>query len=205
MSTSRIAEADDGPTARFLGDQATTLDVWVAGSFACRIEAVPQAEESLPCRRARTGGPQSTTRCIRSPPAAKRTTTPPATGSSPSRSKDLRVTPFVCYDLRFADWFWRAATGTDCYVVVANWPAERQTHWADLLRARAIENEAFVVGVNRVGNGRRHRIRRTKRRLRTFRRTSWPKPGSAKRSSPSRSIRIWSLEIRSRFPFLTDR
>src|ERR687890_397158 len=35
----------------------------------------------------------------------------------------VRVTPFVCYDLRFADEFWAMASGTDCYVVVANWPA----------------------------------------------------------------------------------
>jgi predicted amidohydrolase len=43
------------------------------------------------------------------------------------------------------------APGTDCYVVVANWPAARRHHWRSLLVARAIENQAYVVGVNRVG------------------------------------------------------
>jgi predicted amidohydrolase len=65
----------------------------------------------------------------------------------------VRVTPFVCYDLRFADEFWAMAAGTDCYVVVANWPAARRVHWQALLAARAIENQAYVVGVNRVGEG----------------------------------------------------
>lgn len=64
---------------------------------------------------------------------------------------DLRVTPFVCYDLRFADEFWRLAERTDLYVVPANWPGGRREHWRVLLRARAIENQAYVIGANRVG------------------------------------------------------
>jgi predicted amidohydrolase len=59
----------------------------------------------------------------------------------------------VCYDLRFADLFWDAAPRTDLYLGVANWPASRAGHWITLLRARAIENQAYVVGVNRVGEG----------------------------------------------------
>ena len=77
----------------------------------------------------------------------------PATGSSPSRSKGLRVSLFVCYDLRFADEFWQLALDTDVYLVPANWPAKRRLHWQSLLQARAIENQAYVVGVNRVGDG----------------------------------------------------
>ena len=42
---------------------------------------------------------------------------------------------------------------TDLYVVVANWPRPRRHHWQALLVARAIENQAYVVGVNRVGEG----------------------------------------------------
>ena len=53
----------------------------------------------------------------------------------------------------FADEFWPLAPSTDCYVVVANWPAARREHWKALLRGRAIENQAYVVGVNRVGEG----------------------------------------------------
>jgi predicted amidohydrolase len=63
----------------------------------------------------------------------------------------LRVSVFVCYDLRFADEFWARAPETDLYVVPANWPQPRHEHWRALLRARAIENQAYVLGVNRVG------------------------------------------------------
>jgi predicted amidohydrolase len=59
---------------------------------------------------------------------------------------------FVCYDLRFADEFWQLAADTDLYLVPANWPEKRREHWMTLLTARAIENQAYVVGVNRVGD-----------------------------------------------------
>ena len=65
----------------------------------------------------------------------------------------VRVSLFVCYDLRFADEFWAIARDTDCYVIPANWPEKRRDHWRTLLRARAIENLAYVVGANRVGSG----------------------------------------------------
>jgi len=65
---------------------------------------------------------------------------------------DFRICPFVCYDLRFPEIF-RTATqmGANTFVVIANWPSPRTAHWTALLRARAIENQAFVVGVNRTG------------------------------------------------------
>jgi predicted amidohydrolase len=62
------------------------------------------------------------------------------------------VAPFVCYDLRFPEIFRAAALkGADLFVVMALWPVKRQQHWLTLLQARAIENQAYVVGVNRVG------------------------------------------------------
>lgn len=65
----------------------------------------------------------------------------------------LRVTFFICFDLRFPELFASAADSTDCFVVSANWPDTRQAHWEALLAARAIENQAYVAGVNRVGAG----------------------------------------------------
>jgi predicted amidohydrolase len=62
------------------------------------------------------------------------------------------VAPFVCYDLRFPEAFRVAVRkGAQLMAVVANWPAAREAHWLALLRARAIENQAFVAGVNRCG------------------------------------------------------
>ena len=64
---------------------------------------------------------------------------------------DVRVSPFICYDLRFPELFRAAAPWSDLIVVIANWPAARRPHWDALLPARAIENLAYVVGVNRTG------------------------------------------------------
>jgi predicted amidohydrolase len=62
----------------------------------------------------------------------------------------VSVCPLICYDLRFPG-TWRRAVGSEVFVCIANWPAARMHHWHALLRARAIENQAFVVGVNRTG------------------------------------------------------
>ncbi len=66
---------------------------------------------------------------------------------------DLRVCPIICYDLRFPElWRLSARAGAEVFTIGASWPAARQTHWRALLVARAIENQAFVVAVNRVGS-----------------------------------------------------
>jgi omega-amidase len=65
----------------------------------------------------------------------------------------IEVAPFICYDLRFPEIFRKAVgRGAQLYTVIANWPEAREAHWLALLKARAIENQAFVVGVNRCGN-----------------------------------------------------
>ena len=64
----------------------------------------------------------------------------------------FKIAQFVCYDLRFPELFRRAALlGAQLFTVIANWPLPRDAHWTALLRARAIENQAYVVGVNRCG------------------------------------------------------
>ncbi|WP_413727104.1 amidohydrolase [Sodalis sp. RH19] len=61
-----------------------------------------------------------------------------------------RILPQVCYDLRFPAWS-RNRQDYDLALYVANWPAPRASHWQTLLAARAIENQAYVAGCNRVG------------------------------------------------------
>ena len=62
------------------------------------------------------------------------------------------VCPLVCYDLRFPELFRHGVRkGAQLFAVIANWPSERVEHWTTLLRARAIENQAYVLGVNRCG------------------------------------------------------
>ncbi|MDC0936032.1 hypothetical protein OAS39_07080 [Pirellulales bacterium] len=64
----------------------------------------------------------------------------------------VKISPFICYDLRFPELFRPAARGgAELITVIASWPEVRSEHWVRLLQARAIENLAFVVGVNRCG------------------------------------------------------
>lgn len=70
-----------------------------------------------------------------------------------------RILPLVCYDLRFPVWS-RNRNDYDLAIYVANWPAPRSLHWQTLLAARAIENQAYVAGCNRVGtDGNGHHYR----------------------------------------------
>jgi predicted amidohydrolase len=152
MEPERVAEAEGGPTTEFLGAQAAELNVWLTGSVPTH-----PADGGRPVNRLLLAGPGGELRHYdkihpfsysgeheRYAAGAERVT---------FDVEGVRVTPFVCYDLRFADEFWAMAQGTDCYVVVANWPSSRRAHWQALLVARAIENQAYVVGVNRVGEG----------------------------------------------------
>ena len=72
--------------------------------------------------------------------------------------KGWRICPMVCYDLRFPVWSRNKYSSEeegvmpyDLLIYVANWPQRRVSHWDALLKARAIENQSYVVGVNRVG------------------------------------------------------
>ncbi len=64
---------------------------------------------------------------------------------------EVRASVFVCYDLRFPELFRQVSREVQIIFVIANWPQSRMNHWEALLRARAIENHCFVVGVNRTG------------------------------------------------------
>jgi predicted amidohydrolase len=152
MATDLIAEPADGPSVQFLVDQSRQHDVWVCGS-------VPE--------RPVGGGKPFNQLVLAAPDGALHRYAkihPFGYGAEHEHYSagdtfltvdvdGVRCSFFVCYDLRFADEFWPLATVTDCYVVPANWPQSRREHWSALLRARAIENQAYVIGVNRVGTG----------------------------------------------------
>lgn len=63
-----------------------------------------------------------------------------------------KICPVICYDLRFPVWLRNTNEEYDMLLIVANWPERRSLHWRSLIPARAIENQAFVVAVNRVGH-----------------------------------------------------
>ena len=63
----------------------------------------------------------------------------------------MRFGAAICYDLRFPEIFSAMARKIDAFVVIANWPKKRIDHWYGLLKARAIENQCYAIGVNRIG------------------------------------------------------
>jgi len=152
MSSTTLAEGHDGPSTQFLREQAQSHDIWIGGSIIQRHPSV-----RLPYNQFVLAGPAGQVhRYAKLHPFSYAGEHEHYSAGAQTISVDIggvRVTPFICYDLRFADVFWERAAATDCYLVVANWPSPRRTHWRSLLTARAIENQAYVVGVNRVGSG----------------------------------------------------
>lgn len=151
-----LGEREGGPSSQFLAEQARLHDVWIAGSCP-EIAADAPIDDQRPFNTlvlAAPDGAQHRYRKIH-----------PFTYGGETKHfragdhfvtvdvEGLRVTLFVCYDLRFADEFWQLANDTDVYLVPANWPEARRLPWMALLQARAIENLAYVIGCNRVGNG----------------------------------------------------
>jgi predicted amidohydrolase len=149
MHPERIAEDEGGPSEQFLLAAAAEHDAYLVASVAQRgadgryrnngIVAAPDGA----VRRYAKIHPFSYAGEHEHYDAGDRHLTVDVDG--------FRLSVFVCYDVRFADEFWVLADDTDGYVVVANWPDTRREHWRALLRARAIENQAYVIGVNRVG------------------------------------------------------
>lgn len=149
MASESIAEAPDGTTVQWLADQAKTHGVHIAGSLAVA------SGDGLPTNRLILAGPEGVVgHYDKIHPfgySGEDQHYQAGTSFLTADVAGLRTTFFVCYDLRFADEFWATAADTDLYVVVANWPRARREHWQTLLRARAIENQAYVAAVNRVG------------------------------------------------------
>jgi omega-amidase len=151
MRPERVAEDEGGANEQFLLAQAAEHDAYLVGSLAqrgpdgqYRNNAIVAAPDGTVHRYAKIHPFTYSGEHEHYAAGNERLTV---------TIDDVRMSVFVCYDLRFADEFWTLAESTDVYVVVANWPAARREHWRVLLRARAIENQAYVVGVNRVGTG----------------------------------------------------
>ena len=152
MDAARLAEPPGGPSTRFLAEQAREHGMWLAGSIPVRFETGQRPANTLVL-----AGPKGELVRYRKihPFTFAREHEHYAAGGEHVvvELEGVRLALFVCYDLRFADEFWAVAERTDAYLVVANWPERRRHHWTTLLQARAIENQAYVIGVNRVGEG----------------------------------------------------
>jgi predicted amidohydrolase len=151
MNVAAIAEGPDGPTETLLAETARQWGAFVLGGL------VTKAPDGRGLNQALLVGPTGETigRYTKMHPFSFAGEDRHYAGGDHLVAVEMggtRLAPFICYDLRFPEVFRMAtAGGTEVLAVIANWPAARQEHWRTLLRARAIENQAWVVGVNRIG------------------------------------------------------
>jgi len=152
MNTEKVAEAYGGETEKFLSSTARAFGIHLVGGAPMRGRDGRVRNKALVF--APTGE-------LVSFYAKMRPFTPGGeaehyvAGVKPAVFDwaNCHASPFICYDLRFPELFRESAAThqPELFIVIANWPAKRITHWTRLLQARAIENQAYVVGVNRVG------------------------------------------------------
>lgn len=144
-----VSESISGPTIQAIAQWARQRNMAIAGSFAARVAhqhfnraffIEPSGEEAYYDKRHlfSRGGEQNVF----------------AAGTVPFRTVRFRgwnISMIICYDLRFPVWSRNVGNDYDLLLVPANWPESRSYAWQHLLIARAIENQACVVGANRCG------------------------------------------------------
>ena len=147
VNAEATAEATDGPTLAWMKEKAALFSAVIAGSIAVREEGRffnrmlfvrPDGSWSFYDKRHlhSPGGED-----IAFTPGKKRVT---------CRHGDMNFNLQICYDLRFPVWA-RNTDSTDVIIYPASWPEARIYAWKSLLIARAIENQCYVIGANRVG------------------------------------------------------
>lgn len=157
MQTEKTGEPEDGPTVTWMREQAAAHGVWLLGSVPERRDDDPRPRNCCHVVSPDGGTVARYDKVHRFTYAGEDEHVAPSQLPEDGvlvtvEIEGVRVTPIICYDLRFADLTWAAAQDTDCFVVPASWPAPRREHWRTLLRARAIENQTWVVAANRVGS-----------------------------------------------------
>jgi len=152
MNAATIAEAQNGETAQFLATTARSFEITLVGGAAVSESDGSYRNQALAFSPAGAClGAYSKMRLFTPGQEDQHY----AAGDRPMVFSwgETRVAPFICYDVRFPELFRAAARAgqPELFVVIANFPAKRITHWIRLLQARAIENQAWVMGVNRIG------------------------------------------------------
>lgn len=152
MDIETIGEEEEGPTEQFMREIAEAFDVAVVGGLVIR------RPNGKGLNAAVAVGPRGDVlaRYAKLHPfsyAGEHRHYEPGREIALFEWEDMTVAPFVCYDLRFPEIYRHACLrGADVFVTIANWPTPRLAHWQTLLTARAIENQAYVAGVNRCGS-----------------------------------------------------
>jgi omega-amidase len=150
MNAGQIAESVDGPTARFMAKLAVRHAVYVLGGVVISAgrDQKPRNEALLfdPSGKLLSRYAKMQLFTL----AGESTHYLPGKEPGLFRVGDCPCQIAICYDLRFPEVF-RSTAAPELIAVIANWPVTRASHWRMLLAARAIENQAYVIGLNRCG------------------------------------------------------
>ena len=152
MDVAAIAEEQGGATEQFLADTAREFGVFLLGGVVTRGAGGRGRNE---CVVFSPEGRLMARYCKMQPFTLGGETACYEAGDAPLlfQCGEISVAPFICYDLRFPE-LARAVAARHPHLItyIANWPNARLHHWTRLLQARAIENQCYVAGVNRIGN-----------------------------------------------------
>lgn len=144
-----LAEDNEGPTMRWARNTAKLTGAAIAGSFLAktgdrlfnRAFFVEPAGDTVYYDKRHTFSIGKESEIL-----SRGEALPPVV-----RFRGWNITVFICYDLRFPVWMRNTGLKYDLMIVPANWPESRSFAWEHLLQARAIENQAYVIGANRSG------------------------------------------------------
>ena len=149
LNASKLGQGMDGPSVKWLQEKSNKIDADITGSIIVKFEgkyynrlfwAKPDGELLTYDKR----------HLFRFAEEEKIYTA--GDNNITVELNGWKIRPFICYDLRFPAWTRNIENQYDISLFIANWPEKRSTHWKCLLQARAIENQCYVIGVNRVGN-----------------------------------------------------
>ena len=149
MNTKNLAEKMDGPSVKWMKSHAENTNKYLAGSLIIKeknhffnrlVVAYPSGEIKYYDKKHLFSF------------AHEHENYTPGKQELILTIKGVKIAFFICYDLRFPVWCRNLKLKYDIAVYIANWPEKRRNHWMTLLKARAIENQSYVVGVNRIGN-----------------------------------------------------
>lgn len=151
MDADNLAEPPDGPSVRALATLARDYNLWLVAGVSIRRDGrylnsalafAPDGSHVATYDKQRLFGFAKETEVYS-----------PGRGPCVIQLGGLSVALFVCFDLRFPELFREIGPDVDAFVLIANWPSARQRHWEVLTQARAIENQCYMIAVNRIGEG----------------------------------------------------
>ncbi|MBT8351622.1 MAG: amidohydrolase, partial [Deltaproteobacteria bacterium] len=148
LNASKLGQGMDGPSVRWLQEKSNKINADITGSIIVKFEgkyynrlfwAKPDGELLIYDKR----------HLFRFAQEEKVYTA--GDNIITVELNGWKIRPFICYDLRFPAWTRNIGKQYDLAIFIANWPEKRSSHWKSLLQARSIENQCYVIGVNRVG------------------------------------------------------